>query len=271
MLLKRGSKSNNVKRLQRKLNLNADGTFGPKTENAVKEFQKKNGLKIDGIVGPITWNKIMGFDIVISPIIPKQNTELKLDNLKGHIPDSVISQIPETVTKFKIDTALELSHFLSQCAHESGGFKIVNENLNYTAVRLRKIFPTYFPGVLAEDYAKKPEKIASRAYGGRMGNGPEETAEGWKYRGRGYIQLTGKNNYTEFDKFVEEDILKNPDLVATKYPLLSAAWFFSRNCLSKCIDDSDATVRSVTRCVNGGVNGLSDRLNYFRKYYDLLK
>ena len=180
---------------------------------------------------------------------------MNLNKLKGHVPDSVIAQIPDVMTKFKIDTPLKLAHFLSQCGHESGGFRIVNENLNYSAKGLLGIFKKYFPdNAKAEAYQRKPEKIANVVYANRMGNGPEASGEGWKYRGRGYIQLTGKQNYTAFGKAIGVDIATNPDLVATKYPLLSAAWFFTR-CLPKCADASDASVTAVTKCVNGGKIG----------------
>lgn len=270
MLLKRGSKSEEVKKLQSKLGINSDGDFGLKTEDAVKAYQLKNGLTPDGIVGPKTWQKIMGEGVVVKPQVAPQVVGLNLEKLKGHIPDSVIAQIPETASKFGIDTPLKLAHFLAQCGHESGGFKVVNENLNYSADGLKKIFPKYFPGNLSESYARNPEKIAAKVYGGRMGNGGEETKEGWKFRGRGYIQLTGKHNYTEFGKAINEDLVSNPDLVSTKYPLLSAAWFFSKNCLRRCVDASDATVTSVTRCVNGGTIGLRDRLKHFKEYHKLL-
>lgn len=270
MLLKEGSKGDDVKKLQLKLGLTSDGVFGKNTTEAVKSFQTKNGLSPDGIVGPKTWSEIMNEDVVIKPQSSSQVGNLKLDKLKGHIPDSVIQQIPEVASKFKIDTPLKMAHFLAQCGHESGGFKIVVENLNYSAERLKVIFPKYFPGNLSESYAKNPEKIGSKVYGGRMGNGGEETKEGWKFRGRGYIQLTGKHNYSEFDKFVSENILENPDLVSTKYPLLSAAWFFNKNCLNRVVDASDANVTAVTRCVNGGTIGLKDRLKHFKEYYNLL-
>jgi len=143
---------------------------------------------------------------------------LNLEKLKGHVPDSVIAQIPDTAAKFNITTPLRLAHFLAQCAHESGNFKSISENLNYSADGLKKIFPKYFPGTLSESYARNPEKIASRVYGGRMGNGDETTKEGFKFRGRGFIQLTGKQNYTNFTKFIGEDCVANPDLVASKYP-----------------------------------------------------
>jgi len=278
MILKVGSKGEDVKQLQQKLGLGADGIFGRGTEEAVKAFQLKNGLNPDGIVGPNTWQKIMGQGITTPQVAPQVASQvapqvggLKLEKLKGHIPDNVIAQIPDTASKFGIDTPLKLAHFLAQCGHESAGFKVVNENLNYSASGLKGIFGKYFKeSGLAESYQRNPQKIASRVYGGRMGNGPESTGEGFKFRGRGYIQLTGKDNYTAFGKAINEDVLSNPDLVSTKYPLLSAAWFFSKNCLKKCVDASDATVTSVTKCVNGGTIGLPDRLKHFKEYYKLL-
>lgn len=198
---------------------------------------------------------------------------MDINKLKGHIPDAVLAQIPSVMEKFKIDTPLELAHFLAQCGHESGNFKAVSENLNYSADGLKKIFPKYFPGNLNESYARKPEAIASRVYASRMGNGDEASKEGFKFRGRGYIQLTGKANYAEFDKFVEDDILANPDLIATKYPLLSAAWFFSKNKLNEIASKGadDATVTAVTKRVNGGTIGLADRIKHFKEFYALLK
>jgi putative chitinase len=196
---------------------------------------------------------------------------MNLDKLKGHIPDTVIAQIPEVITKFGFDTPVKLAHFLAQCGHESGGFKLVNENLNYGAKGLLGTFKRYFPTEeKAKLYERKPEKIANLVYGSRMGNGPETSGEGYKYRGRGYIQLTGKDNYKAFDAVVTENILENPDLVATKYPLLSAAWFFHKNCLKRCKDATDASVTDVTKCVNGGTIGLPDRLKHFKEYHTLL-
>jgi putative chitinase len=274
MLLKVGSKGDDVKKLQTKLGLTADGSFGPNTEKKVKEWQSANGLTADGIVGDGTWSKMFGTtqvvkeDVVITPV-----TGLNIERLKGHIPDVVIAQIPETAKKFNITNNLRLAHFLSQCGHESGGFKAVSENLNYSADGLKKIFGKYFPGTLAESYARQPEKIASRVYGGRMGNGDELSKEGFKFRGRGYIQLTGKANYTSFTKFIGEDCIANPDLVATKYPLASAAFFFDSNKLWSICDKGadDATVTAVTKRVNGGTIGLADRIKHFKEYYNLLK
>jgi putative chitinase len=199
---------------------------------------------------------------------------MDINKLKGHIPDAVITQLPDTIAKFELNTPLRLAHFLAQAGHESGGFKAVNENLNYGAKGLLGIFKKYFPTPeKAALYERKPEKIANLVYGGRMGNGPETSGEGWKFRGRGYIQLTGKDNYKAFDAVVTESIIDNPDLVATKYPLLSAAWFFHKNGLHKIADQgaTDAVVTSVTKRVNGGTIGLPDRIKHFKEYYTLLK
>ena len=198
---------------------------------------------------------------------------MNLDKLKGHVPDSVIAQIPEVMEKFQINTPLRLAHFLAQCGHESGGFRVVNENLNYSAKGLQGIFKKYFPTpALAERYQRKPEKIANRVYASRMGNGDEASGEGFKFRGRGYIQLTGKVNYTAFGKAAGVDTLTNPDLVATKYPLLSAAWYWNSRKLNAVADQgaTDAVVTKATKLVNGGTIGLADRIKHFKEYHALL-
>ena len=278
MILKKGDNNENVKLMQQKLGIEPAVTnFGPKTEAAVKAWQAANGLTADGIVGPATWAKIMGETISVpTPVAPTPIVSvggLKLDKLKGHIPDAVIAMIPDTAAKFEINTPLRLAHFLAQCGHESGGFKATQENLNYSAKGLAGIFKKYFPTeAAAAPYARNPQKIASKVYGGRMGNGPESTGEGYKFRGRGYIQLTGKENYTAFGKSICEDIISNPDVVASKYALLSAAWFFSKNGLHKMADGgaTDAVVTSITKRVNGGTIGLPARIKHFKEYYHLL-
>jgi putative chitinase len=203
-----------------------------------------------------------------------KSPNFKLAALTGHIPAAVISQIQDTATKFNITTPLRLAHFLAQCGHESGGFKAVSENLNYGAKGLRSIFSKYFvTEAKALEYERKPEKIANLVYGNRMGNGAESSGEGYKFRGRGYIQLTGKSNYSNFAKFIGEDTVANPDLISTKYPLASAAFFFNSNNLwAICDKGADvATVTAVTKRVNGGTIGLPDRLKHFTEYYNLLK
>lgn len=284
MLLKLGSVGDDVVKLQQKLGVDPIGKFGPKTEAAVKAWQAANGLTADGIVGDGTWGKMMNEGTSSAPVsAPVVITEpapvgsvagLKLEKLKGHIPDVVIAQIPDTAAKFQINTPLRLAHFLAQCGHESGGFRLTKENLNYSAKGLMGIFKKYFPTeALANQYARQPAKIANKVYGNRMGNGPESSGEGAKFCGRGYIQLTGKENYTAFGKSINEDILSNPDKVASGYALLSAAWFFSKNGLHKMADEGagDAVVTKITKRVNGGTIGLADRIKHFKEYYALLK
>ena len=198
---------------------------------------------------------------------------MNLDKLATKIPANVLEQIPLIMDKFSLNTPLRLAHFLSQCAHESGNFKAVTENLNYSSKGLRSIFGKCFKDdIIAKAYERKPEKIANRVYGSRMGNGDETSGDGWKFRGRGYIQLTGKDNYSQFDKVVEDDILANPDLVATKYPLMSAAFFFEKNNLWKICDGGDdkEDVIALTKRINGGTHGLEDRLAKFNLFNSLV-
>ena len=265
-MLKIGSQGELVKQLQTKLGITADGAFGPGTDKALKEWQTKNGLVADGIAGPATLEK-MGVSL---PKVEKET--LKLEKLKGQIPDVVISEIAMIADKFGLITNLRLCHFLAQCSTESGNFKAVSENLNYSKDGLLRIFPKYFPGTLAESYAHQPEKIASRVYGSRLGNGDETTKEGWKFRGAGFIQLTGKDNFKKFGDFIGVDLVKNPELVATKYPLTSAAFFFNTNNLWPICDEglSEEVVTRVSKRVNGGYNGLDHRKSEFKRFEKLL-
>jgi len=189
--------------------------------------------------------------------------------LTKHLPENVYVQILDVVIKYKINTPLRLAHFLSQCHHESAGFNVVEENLNYSAEGLLRTFKKYFAQEQAQEYAHNKVRIASRVYANRMGNGDEASQEGWLYRGRGYIQLTGKDNYAAFNDQLPEDILKNPDLVATRYPMLSAAWFWDHNNINEMCDNGN--VVDVTKRVNGGLNGVDDRWDLFAHYYDILK
>ena len=192
---------------------------------------------------------------------------MDLKKLETRLPKGVMDQIPSVIDVFKINTPLRLAHFLAQCAHESNNFKATVENLNYSAKSLRVVFGKYFPDdATAKAYERKPEKIANIVYANRMGN--DDKGDGWKYKGRGYIQLTGKNNYAAFDRMVPEDILANPDLVATKYPLLSAAWFWNSKNLNTLADNgkSDAVVTQMTKKINGGAIGLDDRLAKFKLF-----
>ena len=170
---------------------------------------------------------------------------------------------------FKL-TNNQAAHFFGQCAHESGGFKVFQENLNYSDKGLNGIFKKYFPTIASTaGYARKPEKIANKVYASRMGNGPESSGDGWKFRGRGPIQLTGKSNYTTFAADIgRPDVLTNPDLVTTELAFESALWFFRKNNLFAIADKgvTDAVITQITKRVNGGTHGLDDRLKKTKQY-----
>lgn len=184
-----------------------------------------------------------------------QNAEDWVDAINDILPD------------FEINTPKRVAAFLAQCGHESAGFSVLKENLNYSADGLNKIFKKYFPTVeSAQPYARNPEKIANKVYGGRMGNGPEESGDGWKYRGRGPIQLTGKDNYRAFanDYFEDpETLLNDPDLLIDHIPtsLLAAVWFWQKNKLNKEADSGD--IKTMTKKINGGFIGLEDRIKHY--------
>jgi putative chitinase len=202
---------------------------------SLKTLQTKLGLTADGAFGPGTMKAAM-----------------KLYNL----------------------TPERAAHFFAQTGHETGDFKVYNENLNYSAQGLQGIFGKYFPGNLEESYARQPEKIANRVYASRMGNGDEASGDGWKFRGRGAIQLTGKDNYTQFSKHINKpEILTNPDLVSTDYSFESALFFFDKNKLWSICDQgvNEATILALTKRVNGGTHGLEDRKAKTLKFYGYVK
>ncbi|CAB5194961.1 COG3179 Predicted chitinase [uncultured Caudovirales phage] len=174
-----------------------------------------------------------------------------------------------TCEKFDINTPERLAGFLSQLSHESGGFRFTSENLNYRADALTRVWPSRFPPGIAESYAMQPEKIANRAYCDRMGNGDEASGDGWKYRGRGLIQLTGKDNYAAFSLDADNEALVNPDLVAEpELAALSAGWFWSKNGLNALADAKD--IVGMTKRINGGTNGLDDRQMRYSRLMSVL-
>jgi putative chitinase len=184
---------------------------------------------------------------------------------------------PQTLKKamayFKM-TPERASHFFGQCSHETGGFSIFSENLNYSAKGLQNTFGKYFPGNLEDSYARQPIKIASRVYANRMGNGNEASQEGWKFRGRGALQTTGKDNYKAFATHISKpEILTNPDLVATDYSFEAAFFFFDKNKLWSICDKgvNDESIKSLTKRINGGYNGLDDRISLTKRYYNWVK
>jgi len=198
--------------------------------------------------------------------------------LQSHIPDNVYTELGQLLTPFSINNTLRIAHFMSQCSYESAAFTAVSENLNYGAPGLSATFPKYFDPPTdgmpdPADYARQPQKIANYVYANRMGNGDTGSGDGWNYRGRGYIQLTGKDNYTAFSNFEQvPDIITNPDLVATTYPLTSAAYFFQTNNLFAICDEgaTDEVVEELTQKINGGQNGIDQRKALFYQYYGWL-
>jgi len=182
----------------------------------------------------------------------------------------------KAATAFYKFSPVRAAHFFAQTAHETGGFKAFSENLNYSADGLNKIFPKYFKnaGRDAASFARNPEKIANIVYASRMGNGDEASGDGWKFRGRGALQLTGKANYEAFAKYLGNDeVLTNPDSVATKYAFESAMFFFERNKLWAICDKgiNDAAILELTKRINGGTHGLEDRKTKTYKYYEYVK
>lgn len=202
---------------------------------SLKSLQSKIGVTADGVFGPGTMRKAMEF--------------------------------------YKL-TPVRAAHFFGQTSHETGGFKLFSENLNYSAQGLQSIFAKYFPGNLEESYARNPEKIANRVYASRMGNGDEKSGDGWKYRGRGALQLTGKDNYKAFAQYLgKPEIITNPDLVSTEYAFESAMFFFDKNKLWSICDQgiNDKTILALTKRINGGTHGLADRNEKTKTYYQFIK
>jgi len=203
---------------------------------------------------------------------------MSLKNLQekiGTTPDGVFGPgtMKAAMSFFKL-TPYKAAHFFAQTGHETGEFKLFTENLNYSAKGLQGTFGKYFPGNLEESYARQPEKIASRVYASRMGNGAEASGDGWKFRGRGALQLTGKSNYEAFAKYLgKPEIMTNPDLVATIYAFESAMFFFERNNLWAICDKgvNSSTILSLTKKINGGTNGLDHRTSLTNKYFSYLK
>jgi putative chitinase len=208
----------------------------------IKQFQVQYGLNSDGILGIKT-----------------------------------LSKIKEVLS---IETMSQMVHFMGQIATESGNYELDTENLNYSAKGLQKTFKKYFPTLeSAEPYARQPQKIANKVYAGRMGNGPESSGDGFKFRGRGAIQLTGKYNYKLFSDYIGEDCVKNPELVAGKYFFESAKFFFDTNHLWKYTTDvTDESILKLSKAINLGnanskatPNGLAERINNTKEIHQLIK
>jgi putative chitinase len=192
-------------------------------------------------------------------------TKEQLSSVIGNNPnlDGWYEALSNVLPEYEIDSPQRVSAFIAQCTHESGGFKRLKENLNYRWESLRKVFPKYFPtDELAQEYAHKQEKIANRVYGGRMGNGDESSGDGFRYCGRGLIQLTGRNNYTKFAESVGMAVEEVPSLLETfEGAVKSACWFWKTNNLNQYADSGD--ILTMTKRINGGTIGLEDRIKHY--------
>jgi len=192
-------------------------------------------------------------------------TTANLNQIIPHNPyiDHWCEALNQILPDYEINTPQRLAAFLAQCAHESGGFIFLKENLNYKAASLRKVFPKYFPDDnIAAHYAQKPEMIANRVYANRMGNGPEDSGDGYAYCGRGLIQLTGKSNYQAFADSIETPVDQVPEYLGTfEGAIQSACWFWESNNLNRWADAGD--IVKMTKIINGGTIGLEDRITHY--------
>ena len=189
----------------------------------------------------------------------EQRHVLALAAIPKNIPDTLGASLDDAASEWGINTDQRAQMFLAQIAHESAGFTSYDENLNYSADRLLTVFPNYFTGANVADYARQPRKIASRVYANRMGNGDEASGDGWSYRGRGLIQLTGLTNYRQASMGLATDFVIAPDLVEIPdMAALVAAWYWNTRGCNELADANDFT--GITKRINGGLNGLNDRL-----------
>ncbi len=201
--------------------------------------------------------------------ITLQDFRTCLPNLPSSKSAGYHAACADAMQKGGIDTPREIAMFLAQIGHESNDCAIIEENLNYRASRLLEIFPRYFTAQTAASYAGKPEAIANRVYGGRMGNGKEATGDGYKYRGRGVIQLTGRNNYRSFGRLIGVDLENTPErATAPEIMFKIAVAFWNARGLSGLAESGN--VRAVTKAINGGYNGLQDRINRYQRNVKVL-
>jgi putative chitinase len=198
-------------------------------------------------------------------------TENKFAQLISNNTQEWYQALVNNLPLYDINTPERVAAFIAQCAHESGGFRRLKENLNYKWESLRRVFPKYFPtDDVAQEYAHKPEQIANRIYGSRMGNGDESSGDGFRYCGRGLIQLTGKNNYTKFAESIGMAVEEVPTLLETyDGAVKSACWFWSSNNLNQWADAGD--ILTMTKRINGGTIGLEDRIKHYNHAMEVLQ
>ncbi len=256
-----------------------------------KDIAKANGIKNPNQI-KVGWKLVLPdmsslelpSDTVPTPAQPAVQDESKDEGFR--VSASQLADIMKTTAevtayceavnaclqRYDINTPLRAAHFLAQVAHESGGFRYVEENLNYSAHALKSVFGKYFKDdTLVSNYARHPQKIANRVYANRMGNGSERSGDGWRYRGRGLIQLTGKSNYTQYAEARCVDVVQTPDLVA-KDPTLAtdvAGWYWDSRTLNRYADNDD--LRAITKRINGGYHGLKDRQFYLNRAKNALR
>jgi putative chitinase len=251
-----------VKIAQTLLGLAPDGLYGNDTVSAVKLYQQNNELAPTGVVDTFTWAKLdpvaKGFDFTFS----KWKFIQAVGNAEWYQPCS--TELPSKGIK----NVMRVAHFLGQCGHESGGFKMLSEGLSYSAEALRKTWPKRFPDIVeATKYARNPQKIANKVYADRMGNGSEASGDGYKYRGRGLIQLTGRTNYltASMSIFGDKRLIDNPDQVSTdqSVALKTAMWFWNTNNINALADKND--IIGVTKKINGGTIGIDHRTELTNK------
>lgn len=202
---------------------------------------------------------------ILKDIMPNiEKNILANQNFKGYTLDRIVGYLNKYAEEFGITTPLRQAHYLAQIAHECGEFRYTEENLNYSADGLLKVFSKYFNKANVASYARNPKKIASRAYANRMGNGNELSGDGWKYRGRGVIQLTGKDNYSAYKKYCGFDVVAQPDLIAQPVGAIrSSMWFWRLNGLNILADKGEFVL--ITKRINGGTNGIEDRKKYLQR------
>ncbi|WP_378180638.1 glycoside hydrolase family 19 protein [Aquimarina sp. SS2-1] len=199
-------------------------------------------------------------------MITEENFKKLIPDVNWNYASKYVSLFDTVLPKYDINSPLRQAHFLAQVTHESGGFKFVTENLNYSAKALYGVFRKYFPTLdAANTYARKPEKIANKVYANRIGNGSESSGDGWKYRGRGLIQLTGKSNYRALSETTNQDFIYDPELVTNpKWALTSACWYWQKRNINKYADADD--IHMVTKLINGGCNGLQNRQHFLEEF-----
>ena len=288
-ILKQGDKGQMVTELQNLLyaagqHVDRDGDFGKMTEQGVKNFQRQHGLMVDGVAGPQTMAALRSMSesgIVSDAGAQAMSGGVTAAQLRQIMPqagantDKFAGSLNAAMQKYQINTPARIAAFLAQIGHESGQLSRVVENLNYSAERLAAVWPNRYrsggkPNALAMQIARNPQAIANHTYANRMGNGSVESGDGWKYRGRGLIQVTGRGNYATYSSSLNLPLIERPELLEQpEHAAMSAAAYWAKNSLNRLADAGD--MRYITKIINGSYNGLSDRLALWERAKKVLK